>query len=222
MKFMVGYALAIACATMGSPAAGSTVARAESPISRAEAGPACVEFENDYKLEWQASWAVYQAEQQNLADARAVTEVDLPITIDAPIDKVWSVYTDVRNGIGRHSFLKDVIVHRLCEADGVRVTDFTALEDIPMGSATFPGHTQAETRLHPDQYFYETDSWDVPNVTTHQLITFADNGDGTTTVNEHLTFIADQPLIDFTVTNGVAAHRASQAAVKEDIENGTL
>ncbi|APB00253.1 hypothetical protein NS506_06217 [Nocardia seriolae] len=212
---MVGYALAIACATMGSPAAGSAVARAESE-------PSCVEFENGYKAEWQASWAVFEAGQRNPADARAVTEVDLPVAIAAPLDKVWSVYTDVRNGIGRHSFLKDIIVHRTCDADGVHTTDFTALEDIPMGSATFPGHTQAETRLHPDEHYYTTDSWDVPNVTTHQLITFTDNGDGTTTVNEHLTFIADQPLIDFTTDNGVAAHRASQQAVKADIENGTL
>ncbi|MVU76812.1 hypothetical protein GPX89_06065 [Nocardia sp. ET3-3] len=215
MKFMVGYALAVACATMGSPAAGSAVARADS-------GPSCVESDNGYKLEWQASWSVYEAEQQNPSDGRAVTEVDLPVTIGAPLDHVWSVYTDVRNGIGRHSFLKDVIVHRTCDEDGVHTTDFTALEDIPMGPITFPGHTQAEQRLHPDEHYYTADSWDVPNVTTHQVITFTDNGDGTTTVNEHLTFIADQALIDFSADNGVAAHRASQDAVKTDIENGTL
>ncbi|MEC3954236.1 hypothetical protein VMT65_14450 [Nocardia sp. CDC153] len=222
MKFMVGYALAIACATMGSPAPGSAVARADSPVARADIAPSCVESENDYKLEWQASWAIYEAEQRNPDDGRAVTEVDLPITIAAPLEKVWSVYTDVRNGIGRHSFLKDVIVHRTCDEDGVTITDFTALEDIPMGSGTFPGHTQAETRLHPDEHYYTTESWDVPNVTTHQVITFTDNGDGTTTVDEHLTFVADQTLIDFTTTNGVAAHLASQQGVKRDIENGDL
>ncbi|AYF77269.1 hypothetical protein D7D52_29470 [Nocardia yunnanensis] len=215
MKYMVGYALAMVCATMGSPAAGSAVARAD-------AGPSCVEYDNEYKLEWQASWAIYEAEQQNPADGRAVSYAELPVTIAAPLDKVWSVYTDVRNGIGRHSFLKDVIVHRVCDADGDRVTNFTALEDIPMGPVTFPGHTQAEQRLHPDEHYYTADSWDVPNVTTHQLITFTDNGDGTTTVDEQLTFVADQALIDFTATNGVAAHWASQQAVKEDIENGTL
>ncbi|MGW4248325.1 hypothetical protein [Nocardia sp. NPDC004722] len=215
MKFMVGYALAVACAAMGSPAAGSGVARADE-------APSCVEYDNGYKLEWQASWAIFEAEQQNPDDGRAVTEVDLPITIDAPLDKVWDVYSDVSKGIGRHSFLKDVIMHRTCDQDGVEIRDFTALEDIPMGSATFPGHTQAEQRLHPDEHYYTSDSWDVPNVTTHQLITFTDNGDGTTSVNEHLQFIADVALIDFTTENGVAAHRASQTAVKADIENGTL
>ncbi|MEU1428448.1 hypothetical protein ACFRAQ_08585 [Nocardia sp. NPDC056611] len=215
MRFTVGYALAIACATMGSPAAVSAVARADT-------APSCIESENDYKLEWQLSWSIYEAEQRNPADARAVREVDLPITIDAPLDKVWSVYTDFRNGLGRHSFLKDIIVHRTCDEDGVRVTDFTALEDIPMGPITFPGHTQAEQRLYPDQNYYTSDTWDIPNVTTHQVVTFTDNGDGTTTVNEHLTFVADQPLIDFTADNGVAAHLASQEAVKADIENGTL
>ncbi|MFE3189962.1 hypothetical protein ACFXHA_13205 [Nocardia sp. NPDC059240] len=215
MKLMVGYALAVACAAMASPAAGPGVARADE-------APSCVEYENGYKLEWQASWAIFEAEQQNPADGRAVTEVDLPIIIAAPLDKVWDVYSDVSKGIGRHSFLKDVIMHRTCDADGVEIRDFTALEDIPMGPVTFPGHTQAEQRLHPDEHYYTSDSWDVPNVTTHQLITFTDNGDGTTTVNEHLQFIADAALIDFTATNGVAAHMASQHAVKADIENGTL
>ncbi|MGV9834803.1 hypothetical protein ACWDUL_11480 [Nocardia niigatensis] len=215
MRFMVGYALAIACATMGSPAAGSAVARADDT-------PSCIESENSYKLEWQVSWSIYQAELRNPDDGRAVTEVDLPITIDAPLDKVWDVYSDVRNGIGRHSFLKDIIVHRTCDDGDTRTTDFTALEDIPTGPVIFPGHTQAEQILHPGEHYYTSDSWDVPNVTTHQVITFADNGDGTTTVNEHLTFIADAALIDFTVSNGVAAHQATQEGVKRDIESGAL
>ncbi|WP_433565745.1 hypothetical protein ACQP1O_11215 [Nocardia sp. CA-151230] len=215
MRFKVGYALAIACATMGSPAVGSAMARADD-------APSCIESENGYKLEWQVSWSIYRAEQQNPDDGRSVTEVDLPVTIDAPLDKVWDIYSDVRNGIGRHSFLKDIIVHSTCDDGDTHTTDFTALEDIPTGPVIFPGHTQAEQILHPDEHYYTSDSWDVPNVTTHQVITFADNGDGTTTVNEHLTFIADAALLDFTVSNGVAAHQATQEGIKRDIESGKL
>ncbi|WP_153347798.1 SRPBCC family protein [Nocardia aurantia] len=149
-----------------------------------------------------------------------MTEADLPITIAAPRDEVWAVYSDIRNDIGRHPFLKDVVTHRSCEEDGVRVIDFTALEDIPMGPVTFPGHTQAQQRIHAAEHYYTSDSWDVPDITTHQRITFTDNGDGTTTVDERLTFLADPALIRFTADNGTASHRAYQLALKRDIENG--
>ncbi|WP_405498457.1 hypothetical protein [Nocardia sp. NBC_00511] len=211
---MVGYALAIACATMGSPAAGSPAARADAP--------SCIEYDNAYKLEWQASWAVYQAGQQNPDDGRSSIVVDLPITIDAPLDKVWSVYSDLQNDLGRHPFLKGLVTHRTCDDGDFQVIDFTALEDIPMGPITYPGHTEAEQRINEAEHYYTSESWDLPNVTTHQLITFTDNGDGSTTVNEHITFVADAALIQFTADNGADSHRAYQNALKADIENGTL
>lgn len=205
----MGCALAItACTTVGLP------------VAQADTAGGCIESNNGYTAEWQASWAAYQAGQNNPAESRASVVVDLPITINAPLPKVWSIYSNLRNDIGRHPFLKDVITHRTCD-DG-QVVDFTALEDIPMGPVTFPGHTQAEQRLHPAEHFYTSDSWDIPNITTHQLITFTDNGDGSTTVNEHITFLADPTLIQFTADNGAASHRAYQAALKRDIENGSL
>ncbi|MRH88359.1 hypothetical protein GFY24_13045 [Nocardia sp. SYP-A9097] len=211
MKFMMGCALAVvACTTTGLPAA------------QADTTPTCIESDNGYKAEWQASWAIYQAEQGNSTDSRSSIVVDLPITIAAPLQQVWSVYSNLHNDIGRHPFLKDVITHRTCDDAGTQVSDFTALEDIPMGPITFPGHTQAEQRLHPAEHYYTSDSWDIPNITTHQLITFIDNGDGTTTVNEHITFLADPTLLQFTADNGAASHRAYQAALKRDIENGSL
>lgn len=207
---MFGCALAVACAATGMP-----VAQAVTP-------PTCTETPNGYTAEWQASWSMYEAGQHNPAESRAAVVVDLPITINAPLERVWSVYSNLRNDIGRHPFLKDVITHRTCDDSGVEVVDFTALEDIPMGPITFPGHTQAEQRLHPAEHYYTSDSWDIPNITTHQLITFTANGDGSTTVNEHITFLADATLIQFTADNGASSHRAYQAALKRDIENGTL
>ncbi|MCX4091749.1 hypothetical protein [Nocardia sp. alder85J] len=210
MKFVMGCALTVVASALSSP------------VAHAEPAPSCSESANGYTPEWQASWSIYEAEQGDSSDGRASVEADLPITIAAGLDKVWAVYSDIRNDIGRHPFLKDVITHRTCDEDGVRVTDFTALEDIPMGPVTFPGHTQAQQRVHAAEHYYTSDSWDVPNITTHQRITFTDNGDGTTTVDERLTFLADPALIQFTADNGTASHRAYQLALKRDIENGTL
>ncbi|WTZ51934.1 hypothetical protein OG716_07750 [Nocardia sp. NBC_01388] len=209
MKFMMGCALAVACTSVGLP------------VAHADIAPSCIEYDNGYKAEWQASWAVYQAEQGQ-PDSRSSAVVDLPITIAAPFQKVWDVYSNLNNDLGRHPFMRELITHRTCDDGGVQVSDFTALDDIPMGPITFPGHTQAEQRVHAAQHYYESDSWDIPNVTTHQLITFTDNGDGTTTVNEHITFLADAALIQFTADNGASSHRTYQAALKRDIENGSL
>ncbi|MGW4533704.1 hypothetical protein ACWEOI_22425 [Nocardia sp. NPDC004340] len=41
-------------------------------------------------------------------------------------------------------------------------------------------------------------------------------------MNEHITFTANPVLIGFTADNGISSHKAYQAALKRDIENGTL
>ncbi|MEU6582182.1 hypothetical protein [Nocardia sp. NPDC046763] len=209
MKYLVGCAMALSFA-------------ASSPVAQADSAPTCTDTPNAYTAGWQTGWATYQAEQKSPSSGTSSRTVDLPITINAPIAKVWTVYSNLRNDIGRHPFLQDIIVHRTC-TDGVTETiDFTALENIPMGSVDYPAKTQAEQRLYPADHYYLTDSYDSPGIITHQKITFVDNGNGTTTVNEHLTFIANPLLINFTVDNGVSSHQAYQAALKRDIENGTL
>jgi hypothetical protein len=176
----------------------------------------------EYKAEWQLAADVYQFESWLPFDLRSRVTVDLPIDIEAPIDHVYAVYSNLNNDIGRHPFLQGFITYADYVQDGVEYIDFTALENIPAGPITIPGHTQAQQRKHPAQYLYYTDSWDLPNITTHQEVTFQDMGNGTTHVNEHITFLADALLINFTVTNGVSSHQAYQAALKRDIENGTL
>jgi hypothetical protein len=177
---------------------------------------------DEYKAEWQLAWDVYQFESVLPFDLRSRVTVDLPIDIQAPIDHVYSVYSNLQNDVGRHPFLQGFITYADYTRDGVEYIDFTALENVPAGPIVIPGHTQAQQRKHPAQFLYYTDSWDFPNVTTHQEVTFQDMGDGTTHVNEHITFLANPLLINFTVTNGVSSHQAYQAALKRDIENGTL
>jgi hypothetical protein len=174
------------------------------------------------KAEWQFAWDVYQFESILPFDLRSQVTVDLPIDIQAPIEHVYSVYSNLQNDVGRHPFLQGFITYADYTDDGVEFINFTALENVPAGPIVIPNKTQAQQRKHPAQYLYYTDSWDLPNVTTHQEVTFQDMGNGTTRVNEHITFLANALLINFTVTNGVSSHQAYQAALKRDIENGTL
>jgi hypothetical protein len=199
-----------------------TVIMATAMTMTAFAPRAQAETYGEYKLEWQLAWDVYQFESWIPFDPRSQVTVDLPIDIQAPLDHVYSVYSNLQNDIGRHPFLQGFVTFADYVDDGVEYIDFTALENVPAGPIVIPGHTQAQQRKHPAQHLYYTDSWDAPNITTHQTVTFMDMGNGTTHVNEHITFLANPLLINFTVTNGVSAHQAYQAALKRDIENGTL
>jgi len=172
-------------------------------------------------LEWEASWAAYQLEAGLSGSALASVSVDLPVTIDAPIDRVFSAYSNLYNSLGRHPFLKDVLDHRRYTEGDADVWEFIALEDIPAGSMSIPGRTVGQQRLYAADHWYSTDTWDMPGVITHQKVTFVADGDATT-VTEHLTFSAPDALIDYTVQNGVSSHIANQQAMKRDIENGTL
>jgi hypothetical protein len=177
-------------------------------------------------VEWQAAWTTYRFTQTlrkrlPFALCCSVTRT-ISIEIDAPIDHVFSVYSDIDNHVGRHSFLKRVVTHQEYERDGVHVRNFTALEDVPLGGVPVELHTHAQQRIHEDGYFYESDSFDLPDVVTHQLVVFEDLGDGRTRVTERLTFETNPLLIDFTVDNGVEAHEATMQGLKEAIESGEL
>ncbi|WP_345348764.1 SRPBCC family protein [Rhodococcus olei] len=172
-------------------------------------------------VEWNASWAAYQIEASHAAAALTTVDVTLPVTIDAPIDRVFPAYSNLENSLGRHPFLRDVLSHRRYTEGGADVWEFIALEDIPAGSVSIPGRTVGQQRTYAAEHWYSTDTWDMPGVITHQKVTFAQDGDATT-VTEHLTFSAPAILIDYTVKNGVSSHIENQQAMKRDIENGTL
>lgn len=207
--------LLAACVLAAAIALGSTGTAGAESVSSSSASSSSVD------AEWEASWAAYQFEK-SLADSALVTvNVDLPVTIDAPVDRVFSVYSNLDNSLGRHPFLQDVLDHRRYTEGGADVWEFIALENVPAGSVSIPGRTVGQQRVYAAEHWYSTDTWDMPGVITHQKVTFAADGDATT-VTEHLTFSAPAVLIDYTVQNGVSSHIANQQALQRDIENGTL
>jgi hypothetical protein len=177
-------------------------------------------------LEWQGALVAYHFTETLRTRAPFAfccsVQRTLSIEIDAPIDHVFAVYSDFDNHVGQHSFLKRVVTHEEYESDGVHVRNFTALEDVPLAGVPVELHTHAQQRVHEDAYFYESDSFDLPDVVTHQLVVFEDLGDGRTRVTERLTFETNLLLIDFTVANGVSAHEATMQGLKAAIESGAL
>ncbi|AQA22175.1 polyketide cyclase / dehydrase and lipid transport family protein [Rhodococcus sp. MTM3W5.2] len=203
--------LAACVLTTGIALSGTGIAGAE-PVSGSSSG---------LDAEWDASWAAYQFEESQAGSALATVNVVLPVTIDAPIDRVFPAYSNFSNSFGRHPFLRGVLDRRSYTEGGADVWEFIALEDIPAGPVSIPGRTVGQQRVYAADHWYSTDTWDMPGVITHQKVTFAEAGDATT-VTEHLTFSAPAALIDYTVQNGVSSHIANQQALQHDIENGTL
>jgi hypothetical protein len=171
--------------------------------------------------EWEASWAAYQFEAGQAGSLLVTRNVDLPITINAPIDRVFAAYSNFNNSFGRHPFLKGVLDRRKYTEGGAEVWEFIALEDIPLGPISIPGRTVGKQRMYAAEHWYSTETWDLPGVITRQKITFAKDGDSTV-VTEHLSFSAPAVLIDYSVQNGVDSHIVNQKALKRDIESGAL
>src|SRR5581483_391141 len=73
---------------------------------------------DEYKAEWQLAWDVYQFERLLPFDLRSQVTVDLPIDIQAPIDHVYAVYSNLQNDIGRHPFLQGFITYADYTQDG--------------------------------------------------------------------------------------------------------
>lgn len=179
-----------------------------------------------YATLWRAAWTTYRFFEIGTAPlpwtGRKRVERTISIDIAAPRQHVYDVYSDVNNHIGHHAFLQRVITHEDYVRDGVHVVNFTAIENVPIAGVPVPTPTYAHQELYDDAYFYDTDTWTAPNVVTHQRATFTDLGGGRTRITESLMFEADLLLIDFTVTNGVAAHQATMQSMKAAFESGEL
>ncbi|GAA5057702.1 hypothetical protein HNP84_000543 [Thermocatellispora tengchongensis] len=197
-------------------------------VFTAFSAPARAESDDDaaLALAWQVAWDTYRFYEWVTEplpwDGRSRVSRDISIDIDAPVQRVFDAYSDVNNHIGMHSFLKRIVTHKDWTEGATRYVNFTAIEDIPVAGVPVTSRTHAQQRIHRDELYYETDTWTLPNVVTHQRIVFQDLGGGRTRVTEHLTFEASVLLIDFTVTNGVASHQATQAGLKAAIENGDI
>ncbi|GAA2897537.1 hypothetical protein GCM10010517_62590 [Streptosporangium fragile] len=177
-------------------------------------------------LEWQNTWDTYKfyefAPPPLPESGRSRDKRSISIEIDAPVDHVFPAYSNINNHIGLHPFLKRVATHRdWCQGD-TRYINFTAVEEIPYQGTIVTSNTHAQQRINRAGLYYETDTWSLPNVVTHQKIIFEAVAGGKTKVTEHLTFDADTSLIDFVVTNGVASHEQTQAILKQAIESGQL
>jgi hypothetical protein len=184
--------------------------------------------ETDAQLaaEWQTAWDFYKFYECATAPlpitGRSQVKRDISIEINAPIEHVFGAYSNVNNHLGKHSFLKRIVTHKDWTEADTRYVNFTAIEEIPVAGVPVTSKTHAQQRIHHNGFYYETDTWSLPNIVTHQKVVFEDLGDGRTRVTEHLTFEASILLIDFTVTNGVAAHQETQAGLKAAIENGEI
>ncbi|MBB6470581.1 SRPBCC family protein [Sphaerisporangium rubeum] len=150
---------------------------------------------------------------------RRVTK-ELSCEVGAPAERVFSVFSEVGNHIGRHPFLREIDVHGDRYEDGTRHLEFTAVERIPVAGVPINSRIRARQRIDPAGLWYEVDTWTAPGVVTHQRAVFHDLGDGRTRVAERMTFEANALLIGFTVSQGVAAHERTLAALKEAVENG--
>ncbi|MFF3437988.1 hypothetical protein [Streptosporangium sp. NPDC002721] len=197
-------------------------------VLTALSGPARAETsDSDPQLaaEWQTAWDTYKFYKDvppAAGSGRSRAKDSISITIDAPLKTVFSAYSNVNNHLGMHSFLKRVVTHKTWTKYGKRNVNFTAVEEIPYEGSTVVSNTHAQQRIDLDGFYYETDTWSVPNVVTHQKIVFKKLTTGKTQVTEYLTFDADTALIDFVVAGGVSSHEATQAGLKKAIEDGDI
>lgn len=77
-------------------------------------------------------------------------------------------------------------------------------------------------RFHRSKGFYDTDTYQVPGIVTHQHVTFTRLQNGSTQVVEHLTFEAPQDYIQTAVQGGLYAHSLVQTGLKHKIKAGQL
>ncbi|WP_248964785.1 hypothetical protein [Sphaerisporangium perillae] len=176
--------------------------------------------------EWQTAWDTYKFYDSSPpplpGSGRTRQTSTISVTINAPVEHVFTAYSNINNHIGKAAFLKRVVTYKDWCQSGIRYINFTAIEDIPYQGTIVTSNTHAQQRINKDGLFYETDTWSQPNVATHQRISFNQLSDGSTKVTERLAFDADTSLIDFVVTNGTASHQQTQTALKQAIESGEL
>jgi hypothetical protein len=204
----VGFVMAMGATTAYAPGA-----RAETQAQYVEA--------------WDTTWATYQAENA-LPLSESGLEVEsqsISIVINAPVDDVFAVYANVFNAVGINPDLDSVVSIRNTFTGGLPTFDFIALESIPLGGGVIlQAQTVAQYRFFDDPFapYYDSDSYDVPGILTHQHVVFQAVDPGHTQVTEYLTFEAPPEYLTETVEGGVYAHELIQAGFKTAIESGAL
>ena len=176
-----------------------------------------------YAAHFAQAWAAYTA--QTASDppdrktSRSREQRTLRIEIDAPVDEVFAVFSDVHQHFGLHPLLRHVVTHALIDDDSRRERRFTAVEDVPVGfGVVVPIETHAVTRIDAARHRYTTESWTDPATITRQIFVFTDVGDGVTRVDETITFEAPLVLMPTAVDGGFGAHTRFMTAAKQRIE----
>jgi hypothetical protein len=193
--------------------------------SIAYAPGARAETEQEYVALWDSTWATYLAEEAIPLPERGVDveSASISIVINAPVDDVYAVYSNVYNAVGINPDLDSVVPIHYTFAGGIPTFDFIAVESIPLGGGVvLQEDTVAQYRFHDDEHFYDADSYDVPGIITHQHVVFVAIDCAHTQVTEYLTFEAPPIYIAETAEGGVFAHEQIQAGFKAAIESGTL
>ncbi|MEV6982745.1 hypothetical protein AB0M95_16000 [Sphaerisporangium sp. NPDC051017] len=176
-------------------------------------------------LQWQDAWDTYKFYDTTPPapeSGRSRATADISIEISAPVKRVFEKYSNFNNHIGMHPFLKRIVTHREWCRHGTRYVNLTAVDEIPYNGAIVLSNAHAQQRIHEEDLYYETDTWSLPGIVTHQKIVFKRLSSGKTKVTEHLVFDADTSLIDLVVTSGVSSHQQTQRGLKTAIERGDI
>ncbi|GAB3884225.1 hypothetical protein [Microbispora bryophytorum] len=212
-------------ATAAPVFAAAFVLAALSAPANADTTPGTTESDADIAAEWQTAWDTYHFTDTTPPapdSGRSRVTNSISVDIDSPMPLTFYKYSNFNNHLGKNPFLKRVVTHKEWLEAPATYRNLTAIEEIPYEGTIVVSKTHAQQRLHPDGFYYETDSWSQPNVVTHQKIDFSPLPGGKTRVTENLTFEADSSLIDFVAANGTASHQQLQEALKEAIESGEL
>lgn len=192
-----------------------------------------------YAAHFTQAWAAYTAQTAtdppDRPTSRSREQRTLRIEIEAPIDEVFAVFSDVHQHFGLHPLLRHVVTHALVdieEEDGDSDDDdgdgdgtarrerrFTAVEDVALGfGVVLPIETHAVMRIDRTHHRYTTESWTDPATITRQIFVFTDVGGGVTRIDETITFEAPLLLLRTAVDGGFGAHTRFMAAAKQRIE----
>jgi len=183
------------------------------------------ETQQQYVQTWDSTWATYEAEEAIPLAERGVDvqSQSISIVINAPVEDVFGIYSNVFNAVGINPDLDSVVRIRQTFTGGYPTLDFIALESIPLpGGTILQEQTVAQYRFNDLEHYYDADSYDVPGIITHQHVTFTAIDCTHTQVTENLTFEAPPIYIAETAEGGVYAHELVQAGFKAAIESGAL
>jgi hypothetical protein len=174
--------------------------------------------EDQYAASWQSAFRFKAFYETNIApkSETRVTEVrELSIVIERSIDDVFNFFSFIPNHVQLQPQLAAFYVHNTYQNEsGHEVMEFTAVENVPLGSLTVETLVHARQVVNQDEYYYETETWTAPSIALLTRDTFTDLGDGRTLITERIEFSTSKTLIGTTVEGGLSAHQTTLENLK--------